>query len=62
MKIKKPYRKAQRWHLTQGFHDKHKAIDLHYNYGCFLTAPELCRIKYIITDKTFIKIEKFQRP
>ena len=53
IQMKKPYKKAQRWHLTQGFHDKHKAIDLSYAYGTLLTAPELSRITWIITDKNF---------
>jgi len=52
VKICKPYKKAQKSHITQGFHKKHRAIDMAYKYGTFLVAPENCIVEKITTPKT----------
>ncbi len=53
MDIIKHYKKANYTHVSQGFHDAHKAIDIAFKMGTFLVAPEDCRISVIVTDKNF---------
>ncbi len=48
-KICRPYKKASLSHITQGFHDNHKAIDFAFKYRTYLVAPEECIIDKIIT-------------
>ena len=39
MKLTKPYKECQPSHLTQGFHENHKANDWGFKYGTFIVAP-----------------------
>ena len=61
MKICKPYRECQQWHLTQGFKPDHLANDWGYKYGTFLVAPFNAKVLSIVgadkigTDTSYLR-------
>jgi len=59
--ICKPYKNAQLNHVSQGFHDNHKAVDFAFKYRTYLVAPESCWVDRVITAETIDEGEELSR-
>ncbi len=49
----KPFKGATIGHISQGFHDAHKANDITSKMGTWLVPPEDCKVSVIVTDTNF---------
>ena len=50
LKLCKLYKSCTPSHITQGFHDKHKAVDIRGSYGEDLVAPFNAKVINIVED------------
>ena len=50
LKLTKPYKTCQRWNVTQGFHEIHKAVDIGGKYGEDLVSPFNGKVVNITED------------